>query len=534
MAEEIAPRLIKLPHVIKEGFVHKEGHNIKKMKKRWFKLIIDLDCNPVLEYYDEIDTDRRLGMCNLSACVMNKPKNLRPPFLYCLRIDLNDHAMNSFVKLVLGWENESDEVDWIAAFKTASALILAHRKASLHVPSGSVEKPPSSASSSVEKPPSSVPKRPSLAVPNLETSSPAAAPVATPLSTPAAVDGSSPSPSAASQSPSISASGKSYQRRGSVTVGNAAAAEKRDQEKAEADAEKRTLLDKAAGLSSSSDIEQMVSETEQKLVVVSSEERFNPRKQILEEAVSFMKEKLSQVRIAEAEESAAILRMQQSCEAELKNWTPQASLPSDQRAEIQIQLERYLNRLEDDMREVKAGKAGSLPSSSMMQVCESCIGAVSARSKELQDFEKQLETKLNQIKTAKAQLVSTIDLSPVDEVLQLRSHYEGMLSKEPNPESRGVLAEILTACTEKLATEERLDKEAVLFVQTGANLKKYARDKVIKKSKHEPAASIVKSASGTLLWGSHKTGPKIHDALIGPSPLLSDSGILGPRLGNRS
>ena len=82
MAEEIAPRLIKLPHVIKEGFVHKEGHNIKKMKKRWFKLIIDLDCNPVLEYYDEIDTDRRLGMCNLSACVMNKPKNLRPPFLY--------------------------------------------------------------------------------------------------------------------------------------------------------------------------------------------------------------------------------------------------------------------------------------------------------------------------------------------------------------------------------------------------------------------------------------------------------------------
>jgi hypothetical protein len=523
MAEEIAPRIIKLPHVIKEGYIHKEGHNIKKMKTRWFKLVIDMDCNPVLEYFDEIDTDRRLGMCNLSACVMNKPKNLRPPFSHCLRIDLNDHAMNSFVKLVLGWDNEKEEIDWIAAFKTASALIMAHRKASMHS-SGERLPSPSDSHPDTSSPAAAPPK---AAAANLATATNGAAAtvaVSSPQPSPAAVDGANASPSAAS--PSLSGSGKAYQRRGSVTVGNAAAAEKRDQEKAEADAEKRALLDKVAGLASSFNIEQLVSETEQKLDVVSREERFNPRKQTLEDALSVMKERLSEVLRAEAEERAAINRMEQSCEAELKKFTPQASMPSDQRSENQIQLGRYMNRLADDLREVNASRS---PSSALIQAFGRCIEAVSSRSKELQDFENKLEAKLSQIKAAKEQLVASIGLSPFDEALQLKSHYEGLLSEEPNPEVQGVIAEILTACSEKLATEERLDKEAVVFVQTGASLKKYARDKVIKKSKHEPAPSIVKSVSGVLLWGSHKTGPKIHDVAIGPSQLLAESGILGSR-----
>ena len=533
MAEEIAPRIIKLPHVIKEGFIHKEGHNIKKMKKRFFKLIIDMDCNPVLEYFDEIDTDRRLGMCNLSACVMNKPKNLRPPFSHCLRIDLNDHAMNSFVKLVLGWDNEKEEIDWIAAFKTASALIMAHRKASMHssgertLPSDSHPDTSSPAGSLSKAAPAAPSKAAAANVATTANGAAATVAVSSPQSSPAPVDGASASPSAAS--PSVSGSGKAYQRRGSVTVGNAAAAEKRDQEKAEADAEKRALLDKVAGLASSFNIEQLVSETEQKLVVVSGEERFNPRKQTLEEALSVMKERLSEVLRAEAEEretTEAIHRMEQSCEAELKKFTPQASMPFDQRSENQIQLGRYMNRLADDLRELNASRS---PSSALIQAFGRCIEAVSSRSKELQDFENKLEAKLSQIKAAKEQLVASIGLSPLDEALQLKSHYEGLLSKEPNPEIQGVIAEILTACSEKLATEERLDKEAVLFVQTGASLKKYARDKVIKKSKHEPAPSIVKSVSGILLWGSHKTGPKIHDVAIGPSQLLAESGILGSR-----
>jgi len=73
----------------------------QKNEKRHFKLLIDLDCIPVLEYYDDLDIDRPLGKCNLSASTMNKPKNSRPPFVHCLRIDLIDHAMNSYVKLVL-------------------------------------------------------------------------------------------------------------------------------------------------------------------------------------------------------------------------------------------------------------------------------------------------------------------------------------------------------------------------------------------------------------------------------------------------
>ncbi len=124
--------LLKLPHVVKEGFIHKEERRITKVMQRYFfKLIIDVDCHPVLEYFDT--TLHRLGLCNLSACTMNKPKNMRPPFMHCLRIDLIEHDMNSFTKLVLGWETQADHDDWVKAFRTASTLITARRSASLGV-----------------------------------------------------------------------------------------------------------------------------------------------------------------------------------------------------------------------------------------------------------------------------------------------------------------------------------------------------------------------------------------------------------------
>ncbi len=81
---------------------------------------------------------------------------------------------------------------------------------------------------------------------------------------------------------------------------------------------------------------------------------------------------------------------------------------------------------------------------------------------------------------------------------------------------------------QKIEAEESLDKEAAQFVEIGA----YARDKLIKKSKHEPVQSVVKCASGTLIWGSHKTGPKILHVATGPSELLAGSGILGQRSAN--
>lgn len=521
-------RNIKLPHVIKEGFIHKEGHNIRKMKKRYFKLLIDLDCIPVLEYYDDLDTDRPLGKCNLSASTMNKPKNSRPPFLHCLRIDLIDHAMNSYVKLVLGWESQSDMDGWIQAFKTASQLITSYRQGTLGV---KVPQPQDSQSSSgqVRTPTTQAAPSPSVTAalsPTQAAPSPSVTAAAAPVSSPATAHASATNEEASS---SPGGTAKSYQRRGSITVGNTAAAEKREQEKADAEAEKQALLEKASTLASG-DIEKLIAETARNLEVISGEERFNPRKQTLEDVLPALKVKFDQALKAEKLVEEQISSMQAVFEDELKTFITDASLPSHQRCEMQSRLGLFLSRLEGEFHDVTA----SIAPTKIIHAYERNIKVIKARVIDLEEFEQSMQAMLTSTTTAKTQLLSTMLACSLPVVLQLRSHYDELFSKEINPDIRGILAECLSICTQKIEAEESLDKEAAQFVEIGANLRKYARDKLIKKSKHDPVPSVVKCVSGTLIWGSHKTGPKILHVATGPSELLAGSGILGQRSVNLS
>jgi hypothetical protein len=511
------PRVLKLPHVVKEGFIHKEGHNIRKMKKRFFKLIIDMDCHPVLEYFDELDTTRRLGLCNLSACTLNKPKNMRPPFMHCLRIDLIDHAMNSFVKLVLGWETQADHDEWVKAFKTASTLITAHRSGSLGVQTSSAEQLSNSSSPAVEV-------RASVAEVMSSTSHQHTATASSPQSASVSATSSASEPQSGA-SPSPGGSTKAYQRRGSITVGNIAAAEKREAEKADAEAEKRALLEKVNGLASA-DIQKLIDETARNLQIVSSEERFNPRKQALEDVLAVFKDRLDQALHTEKLIEEQISRMSVACEDELKKFNVDDSLPANQRIEIQNQLQRYLSRLEGELHDAKSADS---PSSKIIRAYESSIQSVSTRVEQLAQCEQLVEAKVNNSKDAKMKFITSMDSCSMEEAVRLKAQNQHLLSQETNPEVRGILTEIVDLFVEKLAAEERLDREACQLVDTGANLKKYARDKVIKKSRHDPVPSVVKCVSGALLWGSHKTGPKIHNVERGPSDLLKSSGILGPR-----
>jgi hypothetical protein len=221
-----------------------------------------------------------------------------------------------------------------------------------------------------------------------------------------------------------------------------------------------------------------------------------------------------------------ISSMQAAFEDELKTFTTDASFPSHQRCEIQTRLGLYLSRLEGEFHDITA--SSSAPSK-IIQAYERNIKVIKARVIDLEEFEQSMQAMLTSTTTAKTQLLSTMLACSLPVASQLRSHYDELFSKETNPEIRGVLAECLSICTQKIEAEESLDKEAAQFVEIGANLRKYARDKLIKKSKHEPVPSVVKCVSGTLIWGSHKSGPKILHVATGPSELLAGSGILGER-----
>ncbi len=433
--------------------------------------------------------------------------------------------MNSFIKLILGWESQADHDDWVQAFRTASTLITAHRSGSLGVASSAsssqAQQTSKSDSPATAQVLASTPQI--LSSPSNHQVAAASPSQSSPVS---ATNSANESQSQSGASPSPGGSAKAYQRRGSLTVGNNAAAEKREQEKAEAEAEKRALLDKVNGLASC-DIEALIEETSRNLQMVSGEERFNPRKQTLEDVLPVLKDKLVQALNAEKLIEEQSSRLSAACELELQKFVVDASLSSDQRIEMQSQLQLYLSQLEGDLRNFKDSK---FPSSKIIQVHESNMQAISTRIRQWIELEQTIEAKLKNIIAAKMKFMDTIGASSIEEVAQLESLYQDLLVKETNPEVRQILSQIVTICTEKLATEQRLEKEAIQFVEGGIFLKKYARDKVMKKSRHEPVSSVVKCVSGTLLWGSHKTGPKIHHVACGPSELLRSSGILMSRL----
>ena len=386
-------------------------------------------------------------------------------------------------------------VDTRAADAAAAALPL-----KVQAPPAAVSSPQAKAPDSGKPPPVSAA---SATTPTVSAAAPAAAPIA---AAPAAAPIASP-PVASAQQPSKS------------TASNLATG-KSAQEKSDAEAEKQMLLTNASALASP-DIRLLIADTEQKLAYLASQASLEIRKQALVEAISAMKEQLTRRLAIEAEEREAIEGIQRECKLQLSKNEVQARLTSDKRAESRSNIFSYMSRLESCLNDFKKDDS---PLSVKVREVTQLLEAVSARAIELQDFESRVETKLNEIKAVKAQL-SANQLS-VDDAISLGVQYQQMLTKEETPEIREAITAVSAICTQM----ERVENEAVAFVQAGSNLKKFAREKLLKKSKHDPVSSLVKIASGnTLLWGSHKDGPRIIDLNAGPSQLLVESGILGPR-----
>jgi hypothetical protein len=404
-------------------------------------------------------------------------------------------------------------VDTRAADAAATALPL-----KVQAPPAVVSSPQVKAPDSGKPPP--VPAA-STTTPTVIAAAPSAAPIAiVPSAAPiAVVPSAAPIAIVPSAAPIASPPAASAQQPSKSTSSNLATG-KSAQEKSDAEAEKQMLLTNASALASP-DIRLLIADTEQKLAYLASQASLEIRKQALVEAISAMKEQLTRRLAIETEEREVIEGIQQECKLQLSKHEVQARLTSDQRAQSRSSLFSYMNRLESCLNDFK--KVDSPLSVKVREVTQ-LLEAVSARAIELQDFESRVETKLNEIKAVKAQL-SANQLS-VDDAISLGVQYQQMLTQEEIPEIREAITAVSSICTQL----ERVENEAVAFVQAGSNLKKFAREKLLKKSKHDPVSSLVKVASGnTLLWGSHKEGPRIIDLNAGPSQLLVESGVLGPR-----
>jgi len=292
------------------------------------------------------------------------------------------------------------------------------------------------------------------------------------------------------------------------------------QERLDAEADKQMLLANAAALASP-DIQRLIADTEQRIAYLASQASQEIRRLALYEAISAMREQLARRLAIETEEREVIEAIQRECVLQLSRHEVQPRLSSDQRAQSRSSLFSYMSRLQSCLNDFKKA---DVPLSTKVPEVTRLVEAVSARAAELQGFESQVETKLNEIKAVKARL--SANAVPADDVVPLSVKYHIYLTREETPEIREEMTAVLGLCEEL----ERAEIEAVAFVQAGSNLQKYARDKLVKKSKHDPVSSLVKIASGnTLVWGAHKVGPKIIDLSPGPSQLLLESGILGQR-----
>jgi hypothetical protein len=293
-----------------------------------------------------------------------------------------------------------------------------------------------------------------------------------------------------------------------------------------AESEKHALLVKLP--SSISEIELLIVDTEKMLSELSEQETH--RKQALGEALSLMKDKLACLVAAKAEEQV-VHDMQQECKMHLTKNALQPRLPSSQRTQCLSNLVSYLNRLESCLKDFKQADSSSRKTHATAEL----VSTVSASIRAHQEFESRVESVLKDIGSVQANFaakqvslhqasaisVKYRDMMSRDESLSLST----VASSSEAPEVKVSINAVLDLC--KLMIQQA-DNEAVAFVQTGSSLRKYARDKILKKTRHEPVASTVKIASGvTLLWGSHKVGPQIVELSPGPSQALLDSGLLG-------
>jgi hypothetical protein len=300
-------------------------------------------------------------------------------------------------------------------------------------------------------------------------------------------------------------------------------------EKSDAELEKQLLLDNLSSIASP-EIQLRIDETEKKLANLSLLEHL--RKQSLDDALLVIRDQLAS-RLALEREEQEILEMQRECKMQLTKHALQPRLSSAIRKQSRSTLMSYLERLDTFLNKFKEVD----PTSKKVQEVAVLLQTVSAAVDHFTDFESRVDSALNEINSIKVKF-SAKEFS-IDEAATLSVQYQKMMSQEEpmtlsavassaeSPEVKEAINILLDLCKEM---QLKADNEAVAFVQAGSSLCKYAREKVIKKSRHDPVSSIVKIASEfSLLWGSHKSGPRILELSLGPSQMLVDSGLLGHR-----
>jgi hypothetical protein len=290
------------------------------------------------------------------------------------------------------------------------------------------------------------------------------------------------------------------------------------QEKLDAYAEKQSLLADAATIASLQ-IRVRIDVAEKKLANFSVHEKH--RRPALEEALEALKEHLER-RVAIEEEQKEILAMQCECKEQLSKNALQPQLPSGLRAQYRSNVEKYLENLRARLKDCKPVDLSSAKGRELSQIVE----AVAANLNETSGFEHKVEKSMQTLTGIKAKFAA--QQMSLDEAATIAaSHEELTRGIEQVPEIRDSINAVLEMCR---ALEKKANEDAVASVESGLTLRKYAREKVLKKSAHEPVPSAVKIGPGmTLLWGSHKDGPQIRALAVGPSQVLAESGLLGGR-----
>ncbi len=235
-----------------------------------------------------------------------------------------------------------------------------------------------------------------------------------------------------------------------------------------------------------------------------------------------------------AKEEQEIQDLQLECKLQLTKHALQPRLSSVSRAQSRSTLMSYLERLETCLKNFKQVDS----TSKKVREVALLIQAVTASVNQFHDFENRVDSVLKEINSITAKISANQFSS--DEAAALSVRYRQMMSGEESRDTLSLTAVVSCAESPEVQVainavlglfkqmELKADNEAVAFVEAGSSLCKYTRDKVIKKSKHDPVSSTVKIASGvSLLWGSHTNGPQILELSLGPSQVLLDSGLLG-------
>ncbi len=227
-----------------------------------------------------------------------------------------------------------------------------------------------------------------------------------------------------------------------------------------------------------------------------------------------------------------IPEMQRECKVLLAKHALQPRLSAAKRAESKLSLLKHIDHLGSCLRDIKSG---AVASSTKMREVNELVEAVSAMADQHQDFENRVKTSLDEIEAIQAKI--SVNKLPLEQAAALNARYRASLSQDESMSLSAVASsseapevrEAMNAFFESYKKMElQADSAAVAFVQDGSTLLKYAREKVLKKSRHDPVSSTVKITPAlTLLWGSHKSGPQILELLAGPSQALVDSGLLG-------